>query len=516
MKKTLNINIGNTIIHIEEDAYETLTVYLNEVKFHFAKSVDNFEIVTDIENRIAEMFADILLTQQKQVISIEDVQLVTQQMGSVKDFETGEESEDDHTGYTGAQFGQIKKLYRDTDQAVVAGVCAGLAHYMDMEERWIRLVAILTVLLGGSGVLAYIVLWIMIPKAETKSEKMAMRGEEANLRGFANSYLDPFVTKSRGFIAEAFDLLGRFINGTGSVIFKIFAIFVITISGVALISLIIAVVAFLGIWDSHVIHMFPFSIVNEEYFSTLTLGALLTFGIPLLALLLFTVRVAFSSRPVNKTFSLVLLIFWITGLGITIFHVAKISSEFKERAEFAQSTEIKPYTEFTLQIDRTRFFSKADSLQYHIDPRNYRGRKILTANYDDFDMPRSVGLRFEKSDNDKVSMTQNFSAHGLTFEEALKNAQNIRYNVLQQDSILNFSTGLHLEKTTNWRNQEILVVLKLPVGTKLRINRELFRYLSSYAYWDCEREEDWEYTELIMTADGIKCQHERIEEKTEE
>jgi hypothetical protein len=57
MKKTLNINIGNTIIHIEEDAYETLTVYLNEVKYHFAKSADNFEIVTDIENRIAEMLS---------------------------------------------------------------------------------------------------------------------------------------------------------------------------------------------------------------------------------------------------------------------------------------------------------------------------------------------------------------------------------------------------------------------------------------------------------------------------
>ncbi|RZL09740.1 MAG: PspC family transcriptional regulator, partial [Pedobacter sp.] len=56
MKKTHHINIGNSITLIEEDAYEMLTIYLNEVKLHFAKSADNFEIVTDIENRIAELF----------------------------------------------------------------------------------------------------------------------------------------------------------------------------------------------------------------------------------------------------------------------------------------------------------------------------------------------------------------------------------------------------------------------------------------------------------------------------
>jgi phage shock protein PspC (stress-responsive transcriptional regulator) len=365
MKKTLNINIGNTIIHIEEDAYETLTVYLNEVKFHFAKSADNFEIVTDIENRIAEMFTEILLTQQKQVIDILDVRSVTEQMGSVKDFET-DEAESDPLDATGHSYGHIKKLYRDTDQSIVAGVCAGLAHYLDMEERWIRVIAILTVMLGGSGILAYIVLWIMIPKAETRSEKMAMRGEEPNLRGFANSYLQPFVTKSRGFLAEAFDLLGKFLSGTGSIIFKIIAIFIITIGSIFLISLIVTVVAFLGIYDSQVTHMFPFSIVNEKYLSILTLGAFLTTAVPLLALVLFTVRVAFSNRPINKTFSLVLLILWLTGVGITVFHAAKISSEFKEQAEFAQFSEVKPYGEYTLAIDRTRFFTKEDSLQFNI------------------------------------------------------------------------------------------------------------------------------------------------------
>jgi phage shock protein PspC (stress-responsive transcriptional regulator) len=514
MKKTLNINIGNTIVHIEEDAYETLTIYLNEVKFHFAKSADNFEIVTDIENRIAEMFSDLLQSQQKQVIDISDVRTVTARMGSVKDFE-GEEAEEQGFHAEGYDYSGVKKLYRDTDQAVIAGVCSGLAHYLDMEDRWIRLIAILTVLLGGSGVLAYIVLWIMIPKAETKSEKMAMRGEEANLRGFANSYLQPFVTKSRGFIAEAFDLLGKFVNGTGRIVFKTIAIFIIVIGSFSLIALLTSVVAFLGIWDSEVTHMFPFSMVNEEYLSVLTLGAFLTTAIPLLALVLFTVRVAFSNRPVNKTFSLVLLIFWLTGVGITIFHVAKISSEFKENAEFSQLSEVKPFAEYTLLIDRTRFFTKEDSLQYHIDPSNYKGRKILSASYEDFNMPTSVSLSVEKSDNGRVSITQNFSSKGLTFEDALTNAQNIQYTFLQRDSALSFSPTIHLKKNANWRDQEVDMVLRVPVGTKLKTNRELSRYLSLYNYWECEHDENSEFIEFIMTEEGLKCQRERVEEESQ-
>ena len=508
MKKTLNINIGNSIVHIEEDAYENLTVYLNEVKFHFARNADNFEIVTDIENRIAEMFADILSTHQKQVIDIKDVQSVTTQMGSVKDFES-DEAEEEYASAT--NFGQVKKLYRDTDQAIVAGVCAGLAHYMDIEERWIRLIAILTVLLGGSGVLAYIVLWVMIPKAESRSEKMAMRGEEANLKGFANSYLQPFVQHSRGFLAEAFDLLGRFLQGTGKIIFKAFAIIIIVCSSLTLISLIICVVALLGVWDSEVIHNFPFNVINEEYFSVATLGALLTTGIPVLALILFSVRVAFSNRPINKTFSFVLLIFWLTGLGISIYYTAKITSQFKENAEFAQTLDLKPYDGYTLVIERARFFTKEDSLQYHLDSGNYKGRKILTNRFDDYNMPRNVSLGIEKSEDGKITLSQNYSSQGFTFEDALKNAQNILpYGFLQQDSLLTFSPVLQLKRAANWRNQEVAMVLKIPVGTKLNINREFSRYLSLYGYWDCEHEDSNEFTQLIMTTDGIKCQHEIV------
>ncbi|MCT6716599.1 PspC domain-containing protein, partial [Staphylococcus aureus] len=75
----------------------------------------------------------------------------------------------------------IKRLYRDTEKGMVAGVCAGLGHYLNIEERWIRLFALLSTLVGGAGFIAYLVMWIIVPRAQTRSEKMYMKGEAINL-----------------------------------------------------------------------------------------------------------------------------------------------------------------------------------------------------------------------------------------------------------------------------------------------------------------------------------------------
>jgi len=512
MKKTLNINIGNSIIHIEEDAYEILTVYLNEVKQHFARNADDFEIVTDIENRIAEMFVEILANEQRQVVNFQDVQTVIAQMGSVKDFESSEEEPEE---YIAPPHFSVKKLYRDTDQAMIAGVCSGLSHYLDIESRLVRLIAIATIFLGGSGILAYVVLWIMIPRAVTKAEKMTMRGEEANLKGFANSYLQPLAQQSRGFIAEFLDVLGNFINGTGKVIFKIIAAGIIAFGSLCILSLIVALAALLGLWDSNIYQMFPLNIVNQDYLTASIVAVFLVFAIPVLALVLFSIRVAFNSRPANKSLSFGLLIIWLAGVAVASFYVVKIGSEFKEGAEFTQVNDIKPYQVYTLNIDRTRFFTKEDSLRYSIDPGNYNGRRILTDLDHNFDAPRNIRLNIEKSENGKSYLSQYYKARGKTFEMALKNAQNIHYDFLQHDSLLTFSPMLQFIKAGNWRGQEVELTLKVPVGTKLNISKNFSRYLDGYGYWDCDHDSSSEFTVWKMTQEGIKCEHEEKENNGE-
>src|SRR6201991_523999 len=91
MNKTIIININGIVFHIEEDAYDVLKLYMTDIKRHFSNSADSLEITTDIENRIAEMFSETLVRENKQVIVEQDVNLVIEQMGTVADFEHAEE-----------------------------------------------------------------------------------------------------------------------------------------------------------------------------------------------------------------------------------------------------------------------------------------------------------------------------------------------------------------------------------------------------------------------------------------
>jgi phage shock protein PspC (stress-responsive transcriptional regulator) len=521
MKKTLIINIGNSIIHIEEDAYEILTAYLNEIKQHFAKNADDFEIVTDIENRIAEMFAEILATAQKQIIEIADVQGVIAQMGRVQDFQNEEEETSNHThfeAYTG-----IKKLYRDTDEGVIAGVCAGLGHYLNIEARWIRVIAFLAVFLGGAGILAYLILWIATPRAVSRSEKMEMKGEATNLYGYkrsfeeelaafkenmksANEHFKPLVKQSGNFINEFVGVIGKFLGGAGIIIMKIIAgSFIIAGFGL-LIGFIVTLAAFLGFWDSNAYDYFPLSIINEGFRSEIVLGAFVVVFIPVLVLVLFAIRVAFNKRAINKTLSFALLVIWLIGVSSTVYYVAKISSDFQEHAELAQSTEIKSYPTYVIDVDKSMAFSREDSLNYKIEELNF-GDRVVVDDVDNhpFREDANVRVEIEKSDNGKTMMVQTYEAQGKTFPIALRNAQNINYKYVQKDSLITLSPRLQLKKGARWRNQQVHITLKVPVGTHLFLNDILNRYLQFNYFMDTN---DSNYSEWIMTENGLRSKAE--------
>jgi len=525
MEKTIIINIGNTIIHIEESAYELLKAYLNEVKQHFANHADDLEIVTDIENRIAELLFEQLEEQKKQVVDTANVNFVIAQMGRVQDFDTVEEGEEEPVVNTAYQY-QItdKKLYRDMDERVIAGVCAGIAHYLNFEARWIRIAAILSVFIGGSGLLVYALLWIIMPKAKSRIEKMEMKGEPANLQGFqknldeellavkerlteVNKHAQPLITKFGNFVGEFFEWLGRFMAGTGKVIFKIIAIFIVVFGVLFLLALIIGTAAFQGFWDASIYEFFPFSIINEGNRGVILFSAFIVCFIPILALVLFSIRVAFSKQAINKTLSFALLIIWLAGAATVGYQAAKISSEFKQHAELTETTELKTLPTYIIDIDRSKYFSKEDSVAYHIDG-NQRN-KIVIDDFEDgpFVSPNNVRINIIKSETGVTRLVQKFESQGKTFQSALQNAQNISYTYTAKESSLIFNPRFQLRKGSIWRNQEVWINLEIPVGTKVIIKEDSYRYINNYGTWDCaDKENDSnDYSTWIMTEDGLRC-----------
>jgi len=526
MKKTLIINIGNSIIHIEEGAYEILMTYLNEIKMHFTKNADDFEIVTDIENRIAEMFAEILAADQKQVIELADVESIMAQMGRVQDFQTEEDEEEAPKATKSTAYEGEKKLYRDTDEGVIAGVCAGLGYYLNTETRWVRLIAFLSIFLSGAGILAYIILWVIMPRAITRSEKMAMKGEATNLYGYKKSFeeelaafnekmkeagehFQPLMKNSGNFITELLRVIGTFITVSGKVIMKFIAGVLIISGFVTLLGLIICLAGFVGFWDEDM-YRFPFSIINDGFRTEILFAAFITVFIPVLALVLFAIRVAFNKKAINKTVSFALLIIWLLGVSSTVYYATKISSEFQEHAELVQSIELKTYPTYVIDVDKGMEFSKEDSLAYNIKELDF-GNRVIVDDHDDhpFRVPRNVRIEIEKSENGKTSMLQTYESQGKTFPIALRNAQNIDYKYTQQDSLLTLSPRLRLKKESIWRNQEVHISLKVPVGTRLLLNNNIYNYLNFY-YYSCSTDDNKEsnYREWIMTEEGLKCKSE--------
>ena len=197
MKKTLSINISGILFHIEEDGYDTLKNYLESINTHFSGYSDSKEIISDIENRIAEIFLS-YLKNNNQVITAENVARLIEKMGTIADFSALEEKQeaneeeapaaDDFYKYVtppNSATGGYKKLMRLESKKILGGVCAGIAHYFAIDALWIRLIAILLLFTGninfdlfdfnpygwvqvnfGFGaiaVIAYIVLWVILP-----------------------------------------------------------------------------------------------------------------------------------------------------------------------------------------------------------------------------------------------------------------------------------------------------------------------------------------------------------------
>lgn len=181
MRKTVSISISGMLFHVEEQAYKKLEQYLTSIRSHFATYEDEAEIVSDIENRIAEHFSE-KLNKSKKVINEGDVDDLITHMGTVKDFAEFEgEQEHAHTEKE-APTGSPKRLYRDPDNQMIAGVAAGIANYFGIDPTIVRLIFLLTLIPGGTGVLIYVILWMVLPIAKTTSEKVEMRGHQLTLK----------------------------------------------------------------------------------------------------------------------------------------------------------------------------------------------------------------------------------------------------------------------------------------------------------------------------------------------
>lgn len=234
MNKTLSIGLAGFSFTIEEHAYIKLSDYLNALRSSLEASEAD-EVMHDIEIRMVEIFKDSL--GKREVINDTDVEKVIAQIGSPEKIEEQEEAyfsektsnrkNNSGTGYT-----DKKQLFRDPEKQKVAGVCAGLAQYVGMDITTMRaiwlgifILGIFTAAISSSLIgLLYVILWIVLPKAETAADFLKMQGKPMNFDNLKNesNKLVQFANESTQRVGEIYNENKPYINNASSGVWNVF------------------------------------------------------------------------------------------------------------------------------------------------------------------------------------------------------------------------------------------------------------------------------------------------------
>ena len=191
MKKTIRIHISGYIFNIDEDAYQILKIWLDSISQKYKDEEDGEEIFNDIEMRVAELFDE--KVGNEGVVTQKEVDDIITIMGRPEDFEPEEDTpEQNEPTYSKKKTRKQKRLYRDEDNQIIAGVCSGLGNYFGTDPVIFRLLFVAAVIVGGFGTILYIILWIAIPKAVTVSQKLEMQGEPVTVSNIEKAIKEEF------------------------------------------------------------------------------------------------------------------------------------------------------------------------------------------------------------------------------------------------------------------------------------------------------------------------------------
>lgn len=353
MKKTLTVNLGGTVFHIDEDAYRLLDEYLCNLKLHFRKQEGAEEIINDIETRISELFSE-KIGLNTQVITIAFVEEVIERMGKPEEFE-GDPGDDTYSETAGGnakytsykESGKVhKRLYRNPDDKILGGVISGLAVYLGWDVTLLRLI-ILIILICGVGTLIpiYLVLWLVTPEARTAAEKLNMRGEEVTMENIGKTVTDGFEKVANGVndymksdkprtflqkLGDAFVAVAGFILKACMIVLAIIFSPVLFVLAIVFVVLVIVIISVMIGGGAVLYTMMPS--IDWGYISTSPLVAIIAcisgvviVGVPLFGIVFSILRQVFNWQPMVSGLKWTLLILWFIALVVFLIALPELS-----------------------------------------------------------------------------------------------------------------------------------------------------------------------------------------------
>lgn len=485
MNKTVTINLGGIVFHIDEDAYQKLSRYFDAIKRSLTNTSGQDEIIKDIELRISELLGEKLVS-DKHVIGLKEIDEVIAVMGQPEDYII-EEDPMTNSGQTSHK--KIKKLYRDKEKGMIGGVAAGLGHYFGIDVVWIRVIMLLLLFGAGTGVLAYVILWIAVPEAATTTEKLEMTGEPVTISSIEKKVREEFDTVSDKIKNVDYDKYGnqiksgaeKFGNSLSEIIMNIFKVFA-KILGVLLIILGITVlfILFVGIFTlgTGFFIKFPWTeFVNAGNFTEYPIwvfGLLmfLAIGIPFFFLTLLGFRLLSPKiKSIGSIAKYTLLAVWILAIVALIAIGIQQATEVAYEGKTVQKETINILPTDTLEIK----FRYNENFTNDLDDNdNFRlvqddAKKALIYS-------NNIRFEIEKTDEKTPYIQIEKTARGKSFQEAKKRAEKIQYGFKLERNQLILDNYLLTSIADKFRDQEVAIYLFLPEGILFKVDESVQHY----------------------------------------
>ena len=448
-----------------------------------------------------------------------------------------------------------KRLLRDPDDKLIAGVCKGLSYYFGVNvwiPRAIFLIPFFTVVFrwnnwgvfhypnffsisfSPAAVLTYIILWIVLPEAKSSTDRLEMKGEKIDLNSIKNNIANEmkgvgervtrfskeatafatetgkqFTTRGKDFGTEVSQTAQRSTRGIGDVLALLVKIFVYFIVGVVLFAVITSLFA-LGVV---MIGFLPLKnyLLDSGWQTVFAWGTLLFIWIPVISIVTSLIRrlakMKGNSTPLRVSF----LSLWLLGLACVVALVVSLAGDFRYRSNANEENIVLE----NAKVDKLELQATRMGTYY----RRYNWLRMEPfANIDeDTAYVNNLHLRIVKASSDSFEVKVLKLSDGASRQQANELSNFIRYNVAQKDSTLLLSKGIAITEDHKFRNQQIYVTVAVPVGKRILVdgsvanwdgniqigwNNNDWRYNNNWG--DNDNELDWDHdVEYVMTKTGL-------------
>ncbi len=510
MTKSLTINIGGQLFEIDQSAYEQLRQYINSLENHFKNDPDGKEIVEDIEMRIAELFTE-LQTEEFKIILKEQVEFVKLKMGTVDEFDPIDEAyvDDQESQQTTSKPSTksstttntqiIKKLMRDPDDRVLGGVCAGLGHYFNVNPVIIRIILLILFFGLAFGLLAYLLMWIIIPKASTTTAKLMMKGQPINLNTVADSVKEENL---RTGDSPLFNFIGQLIQYLGRLLFAIGKVLLIIVSLTLLIAAFAGIIVVgVGLLKGGILTQ-SMAIGPAPLVWLMKLLSIIAFGVPLLLLIIGLIYLLLNRNYFKSTFTLPLLGIWLISVfGLSLYSKA-VAKDFKEESTIKEVFELEPFYGDTLYVGVLESNIETFTIGYR---NNFSITTESIVKLKDSLYINNVVFDIKPSANNRFNLLVEKTAKGTSKPKAKDRAEQTNYVWKQDNDHVLLNSFLGVDKQSKWRQQKVSLTLQVPEYSYVHLGQKMDWLLE-----DVDNVQDMYDSEMAdqlwqMTAAGLSC-----------